>query len=216
MQEVTALTQLTSLPEFSSGKVVISFWASWSEPSRQMNQVAEQLQKQFLSVRFVKVEAEEVGDITEKYAVESVPAFVFLKNGEAVHTLKGANPPELTSFARSFCQDEQAKPAPVPVESLQDKLKRLIGSSKVVAFIKGTPTQPQCGFSRQFCAILNDQGIQYGSFNILSDQEVRDGLKKMVNWPTYPMLFINSELVGGLDVIKELAADGELLAMVDK
>lgn len=78
----------------------------------------------------------------------------------------------------------------------------------------GTPAAPQCGFSRRFVELLKGQGIQFGSFNILADPQVRDGLKKYSNWPTYPQLFVNGELVGGLDVCTELAESGELRDMV--
>lgn len=83
-----------------------------------------------------------------------------------------------------------------------------------MAFIKGTPAAPQCGFSRRFVELLKKEKITFGSFNILSDPGVRDGLKKFSNWPTYPQLYVNGELVGGLDVCTELAEQGELRTMI--
>jgi len=97
---------------------------------------------------------------------------------------------------------------------VRERIVALLASAKVMAFIKGTPAAPQCGFSRRFVEMLKKQGIQFGSFNVLSDAAIRDGLKKFSNWPTYPQLYINSELVGGLDVCTELADSGELKAMV--
>eukprot|EP01125_Pyxidicula_operculata_P000260 TRINITY_DN10339_c0_g1_i1.p1 TRINITY_DN10339_c0_g1~~TRINITY_DN10339_c0_g1_i1.p1 ORF type:complete len:223 (+),score=42.90 TRINITY_DN10339_c0_g1_i1:53-721(+) len=219
MIEVTTLEQLTNLPEYKNGAIVISFWASWSKPSLQMNAVLEQLQKQYSSIKYVKVEAEEVEDITEKYEIESVPSFVFLKNGNKTELIKGANPQELTNAISNF-GEKNAPSEPVvvsvqPAESLNDRLKKLINSNKVMAFIKGTPSAPQCGFSSKFVTILKDNGIQFGSFNILSDPDVRQGLKTYSNWPTYPQLYVNGELVGGLDILKELADEGELLSVVN-
>ncbi|CAB1343986.1 unnamed protein product [Coregonus sp. 'balchen'] len=66
------------------------------------------------------------------------------------------------------------------------------------------------GFSRQIVALFKDHAIQYSSFDILSDEEVRWGLKTFSNWPTYPQVYVNGELVGGLDIVKELAESGEL------
>ncbi|KAJ2968748.1 hypothetical protein NUW58_g10153 [Xylaria curta] len=70
-------------------------------------------------------------------------------------------------------------------------------------FIKGTPSAPQCGFSRQLVGLLRERSVKYGFFNILADDEVRQGLKEFADWPTYPQLWMDGELVGGLDIIKE-------------
>ncbi|CAO3594532.1 unnamed protein product [Absidia cylindrospora] len=94
-------------------------------------------------------------------------------------------------------------------KSLSTRLQDLIEKQPVMVFIKGTPQEPQCGFSRQMVAILNDRHVKYGYFNILSDDEVRQGLKTHVDWPTFPMLFFKGELLGGLDIVKEMVESGE-------
>lgn len=94
-------------------------------------------------------------------------------------------------------------------KSLSDRLQELIEKQPVMVFIKGTPQEPQCGFSRQIITILDDRHIKYGYFNILSDDDVRQGLKTHVDWPTYPMLFYKGELLGGLDIVKEMIQSGE-------
>ncbi|NWS50819.1 GLRX3 protein, partial [Probosciger aterrimus] len=66
------------------------------------------------------------------------------------------------------------------------------------------------GFSKQMVEILNKHGISFSSFDIFSDEEVRQGLKTYSNWPTYPQLYVSGELIGGLDIVKELEASGEL------
>lgn len=71
-------------------------------------------------------------------------------------------------------------------------------------FMKGNPSEPKCGFSRQVVALLNDESIQFGTFDILNDEEVRQGLKQFSNWPTYPQLYVNGALIGGLDILKEM------------
>ena len=79
---------------------------------------------------------------------------------------------------------------------------------------QGTPEAPRCGFTKQLLALLNEQGVQFGSFDILSDPAVREGLKAYSNWPTYPQLYVSGELVGGLDIVKEMAASGELASSI--
>jgi len=103
-----------------------------------------------------------------------------------------------------------------PVRDLQSRLKALVTSAPVMIFIKGTPQQPRCGFSRQLIELLAEQNVRYSSFNILADEDVRQGLKEFSNWPTYPQVYINGELAGGLDIVKELIASGEFSEMIPK
>jgi Grx4 family monothiol glutaredoxin len=68
--------------------------------------------------------------------------------------------------------------------------------------MKGTPSSPQCGFSRQLVGILRERSVKYGFFNILADEDVRQGLKEYADWPTFPQLWVSGELVGGLDIVR--------------
>ena len=79
-----------------------------------------------------------------------------------------------------------------------------------MVFIKGTPDEPECGFSRTIIGILREYDYAFGYFNIFSDSEVREGLKKYTNWQTYPQLYVNGKFVGGVDVVKELHEENEL------
>ena len=79
----------------------------------------------------------------------------------------------------------------------------------------GTPDEPKCGFSNKFCQILKKNGIEFGYFDILSDNSVRQGLKEYSNWPTYPQLYVRGKLIGGYDIVKELDEEGELLATIN-
>ena len=74
-------------------------------------------------------------------------------------------------------------------------------------FMKGEPDAPRCGFSRQIIGILNQTGVSYSHFDILSDNDIRQGLKKYSDWPTYPQLYVKSELIGGLDIVKEMSIE---------
>lgn len=88
-------------------------------------------------------------------------------------------------------------------EALHARLKELTSAAPCMLFMKGTPSAPQCGFSRQLVSILRDSGVRYGFFNILADDEVRQGLKEYADWPTFPQLWLGGELVGGLDIVRE-------------
>ena len=94
--------------------------------------------------------------------------------------------------------------------STEPDYQGLINQAPLMIFIKGSPQQPKCGFSRTLIGILNDTGITYDTFDILSNEDVRQGLKKFSNWPTYPQIYVKGELVGGLDIIKELQESGDL------
>ena len=98
--------------------------------------------------------------------------------------------------------------------AMQEKLKKLINSHKIMVFMKGEQVAPKCRFSKQFKQIMDDEGFvagsgAYGSFDILEDQEVRAKIKVYSNWPTFPQLYVNGELIGGIDIIKEMIEAGE-------
>ncbi len=95
-------------------------------------------------------------------------------------------------------------------QELKGQIENLLKSSKVVLFMKGNAEMPQCGFSANSIAILKNLGIPFSTFNILTDADIRQGLKDYSNWPTYPQLYINSKLIGGNDIVTEMYKNGEL------
>jgi len=95
-------------------------------------------------------------------------------------------------------------------EAVIDRIKQQLSASKVVLYMKGTPDFPQCGFSAAAVQALNLAGATFNSVNIFEDPELREALKQYSNWPTYPQLYINGELVGGADIIREMYQSGEL------
>ena len=86
-------------------------------------------------------------------------------------------------------------------DELFERLGNLVNAAPVMLFMKGTPSAPQCGFSRQLVSLLRENGVKYGFFNILADEDVRQGLKEYADWPTFPQLWTGGELVGGLDIV---------------
>ncbi len=98
---------------------------------------------------------------------------------------------------------------------LNERIKNTIGSSRVVLFMKGAPDFPQCGFSAQAVAALRAVGAEFAHFNILEDPEIREGLKAYSNWPTFPQLYVDGELVGGCDIVVEMYHSGELKNVIE-
>ena len=95
-----------------------------------------------------------------------------------------------------------------------DRIKNTIGSDPVVLFMKGTPDFPQCGFSGQTIAALKAVGKPFAFVNIFEDPEIREGLKTYSNWPTFPQLYVDGELIGGCDIIVEMFHSGELQQLI--
>ena len=95
-----------------------------------------------------------------------------------------------------------------------EKIKAELASGPVVLFMKGTPDFPQCGFSAQTAAALKAVNAKYRDVNIFEEPELREALKQYSNWPTYPQLYVNGELVGGCDIVEEMFESGELAEML--
>jgi monothiol glutaredoxin len=91
-----------------------------------------------------------------------------------------------------------------------ERIKTELGSSPVVLFMKGTPDFPQCGFSAQTVAALRAVGADFKHVNIFEEPEMREALKRCCNWPTYPQLYVNGELIGGCDIALEMYRSGQL------
>ncbi|KAJ6584557.1 thioredoxin-like protein [Mycena capillaripes] len=297
---------------------LINFWAPWAAPCTQMNAVVAELAKKHPSILALNVEAEERADIAESFDIEAVPSFVILRGHTLLARIAGADAPALTKAIAThtatpvptYAPKSHTDAAPPAAqngdyaalenetpEELDARLRRLMTQSKVVLFMKGTPDEPRCGFSRKLSTLLKEQGVQFSSFDILRDEDVRQGaclpclpffppsflvllcclyflipdvhyyspllrpcfvhlsgrnptpdscilllpatfitplhlvfflspllpslipqiftgLKKLNDWPTFPQLIVNGELVGGLDIVQEMVETGELKEVV--
>ena len=87
---------------------------------------------------------------------------------------------------------------------IKDKIQKLIDSSPVMVFMKGTKLMPQCGFSNNVVQILNSLGIEFSTYDVLSDFEIREGIKQFSNWPTIPQVYLKGEFLGGSDILIEM------------
>lgn len=96
-------------------------------------------------------------------------------------------------------------------EALRTRIQNLVDSNKVVLFMKGTKSFPQCGFSATVVEILKRSGVtNFETVNILQDADIRQGMKEFTNWPTFPQLYVNGQFVGGCDIVRDLYESGEL------
>ena len=93
---------------------------------------------------------------------------------------------------------------------INERIKEQLESNPVLVYMKGTPDFPQCGFSGQTVAALKAIGRPFSYVNIFDDPEIREGLKTYSNWPTFPQLYVDGELVGGCDIVVEMYNSGEL------
>jgi len=94
--------------------------------------------------------------------------------------------------------------------STQQRIESLINSSPVFVFMKGNKLMPQCGFSNNVVQILNSLGVPFETFDVLSDMEIRQGIKEFSEWPTIPQVYVKGEFIGGSDILIELYNSGEL------
>lgn len=95
-------------------------------------------------------------------------------------------------------------------DTTKKHIQEMISAQKVFLFMKGTPENPQCGFSWRVVKVLKDLGVNFGSCNVLANPSIREGIKEFTNWPTIPQLYINGKFVGGCEITEQLAASGEL------
>jgi monothiol glutaredoxin len=94
--------------------------------------------------------------------------------------------------------------------SVLTRIQGYVDADPVVLFMKGSPVFPQCGFSAQVVQVLSLLGVKFKAHDVLSDDELRQGIKEFSNWPTIPQLYVKGELVGGCDIVREMYQNGEL------
>ena len=93
---------------------------------------------------------------------------------------------------------------------LKSRIDTLVASSPVFIFMKGSKLMPQCGFSNNVVQIFHSLGVPFETFDVLSDMEIRQGIKEFSNWPTIPQVYLNGEFLGGSDIMIEMYNSGEL------
>uniref|UniRef100_A0A6M2DCC1 Putative glutaredoxin-related protein n=1 Tax=Xenopsylla cheopis TaxID=163159 RepID=A0A6M2DCC1_XENCH len=174
---------------------------------------AELIKKKELShVKFYEIQAESLPKICLQYKIDAVPTTLFFKNKKQIDRVDGADVAEISNkvlkYGNVSVEDQDC------ATEIEKMLTSLINQHKVMVFMKGDRKTPRCGFSRQLIEILNGTDVEYGTFDILTNELVRQQLKTFSDWPTYPQLYVKGELIGGLDIIKELVNTNELTGIL--
>ncbi len=91
-----------------------------------------------------------------------------------------------------------------------------VKADDIVLFMKGNPNFPQCGFSATVVDILNQVGVKFKTYDVLSDPDLREGIKEFSDWPTIPQLYVKGEFIGGCDIIREMFSEGELASLFEE
>ncbi|KAJ2656112.1 glutaredoxin [Coemansia sp. RSA 1199] len=217
-------SELRSVLEETNEICVLYFWAEWAAQCSQVGEVIQDLASKYAKTKFFKIEAENFEHISEGYDIMAVPTVIITQKEKVIGRVDGVNIAKLVHEVGTTCAEANgvsAQPAANATQAefeqdLNTRLKGLVERAPVMVFIKGTAAQPRCGFSKKIIGMLNEHSIKYGYFDILTDEEVRQGLKEYSDWPTYPQLYINGELAGGLDIVKEMIESGELMEMIPK
>jgi len=231
--EIQSEAQFSELTKSDASKLIaLYFHTPWAGPCKTMNSVFKTLADSKAndpSILFLSINADDLSEISELFEVSAVPYFILIRNSTILKELSGADPKEFINALNQFSNSpaavngaaveangasapsSTAAPSaaantvqePESEEALEERLKKLTAAAPIMLFMKGSPSSPQCGFSRQMVAILREHQVRFGFFDILKDDTVRLGLKKYSDWPTFPQLYINGEFQGGLDIIKE-------------
>ncbi|RHZ56809.1 hypothetical protein CDV55_105682 [Aspergillus turcosus] len=220
---MSTLTEITSNAEFSShmatispsALVVLYFYTPWTAFCTPMSADLSALASQYPAtapptISFVSINAEELLDIAKEYGVSAAPWVVCLRSGQVLGSIRGSDPTRVrnaldrhTGANATAVPAAPAATAKLSKEALVARLTELVNATPVMVFMKGTPKSPQCCFSRRLVGILREHNVDYDFFNVLADEDVRQGLKEFADWPTYPQLWVDGELVGGLDIVRE-------------
>jgi Grx4 family monothiol glutaredoxin len=225
---------------------VLLFGAEWDAASRAggaMDALLSALAALHPGARFARVDAEAEAaagaadatggrDVAEQFEVAAVPTVLLFRAKALVERLEGADAAAVTQAVEKLARVAAAAAAsaaasgagaaapgaavPRSLVELDAELTRLVTAAPVMAMIKGTPSEPRCKFSRQLLEVLRAQGVAFGTFDILTNEAVRQGLKDKFNWPTFPQLFVAGRLVGGIDIVNEMKANGELDALLPR
>ena len=194
--EISELTQVEQLKLIDNQPTLLFFWAPWQDPAliSDLREALSAISEKYPNIAVRSVEAETSQSLTENFEITVVPSYVGIY-GSVVEKVEGVNPPGLAKLASQLSSispqliSSAGEAVQNVVVNINDKLKELINKASVMLFMKGVPDAPKCGFSKKICGILKENAIAFSSFDILTDEDVRSGLKVYSDWPTYPQLY---------------------------
>ncbi|KAH9597345.1 Thioredoxin domain [Trypanosoma melophagium] len=195
--------------------LVVHFSADWCEPCKDVNTAFKNYIPQYKdTLLFAEVDGTKLPDLCEAEGVECVPFIVFFrtslkdKGQERVAEVVGCKLDQVEMNIISLYGNGSDGRDKFP--DLQSYLKYLTTRKGVVAFITGTPSRPRCGFTGKLVEIFHEIGVKFIYFDVWASDEVCEGLKKFSEWPTFPQVYVDGELIGGYDICLQLKESGEL------
>lgn len=222
---MTTLTAISSKEELdvrlailpASTLVVLYFYTPWTAVCTSLGITLSEIAAQYPTtspptIAFLSINGKDLPNIAKEYKASVAPCVIFLREGKVLQLLKVSE----TNGVHDAVEHSSGKrlkahsPDSVAISSdgldsdLIARLQQLVCSAPIVLFMKGTPQAPRCRFSRRLVDILRDRSIEYDSFDVLADEDVRTGLKEFGDWPTFPQLWVAGELVGGLEIVRTL------------
>lgn len=218
---VLVITEQAKFDELrKSGQAfVLHVGAEWCAACSAVNALLDQSPT---SVPKIYVDAEKLPDVAEAFEVEAVPTVLFFRSDsitanagktDVVAGVSGAKLPEI-----QFNLDSLFGMLPKSAfKNLDDYINTLVRRDRVMVLLTGTPTVPRCGFAEKLIGILRSIGLNsagYKYYDILEDEEICQAIKKFGDWPTYPQLWVDGELVGGLDICADMHAKGQLAPLL--
>lgn len=219
--------QMATLPP--STLLVLYFYTPWTVFKTQMTADLTTLASQYPttappSILFLSINGKELLETAKEYGVRTAPIVLCVRGGQVIESIKGSDPAKVRealdrhgAVATPTAALAATAPSPPPPateeerEALTSRLTELVRAAPVMLFMKGTPKSPRCRFSRRLVGVLDERGIGYGSFDVMEDEDVRRGMKDFGDWPTFPQLWVDAELVGGLDVVSIPESDHLLM-----
>ncbi|OGE48878.1 hypothetical protein PENARI_c025G09840 [Penicillium arizonense] len=223
---MSTLTNIASEADLSSHLATLSdstllilhFYTPWTEFCANINALLSTFALQYPAttpptLSFVSINAKTLVDVSRKFGVPTAPRIIVLRNGQQLQSIKYFDSTLLRKALDRFAgvspdaataaPDTPALSAKQLNEILVTRLTELTRAAPVMLFMKGTPMAPQCRFSRRLVSLLCEHGIDYEHFDVLANEEVRQGLKDFGSWPTFPQLWVQGKLIGGLDIIRD-------------
>jgi Grx4 family monothiol glutaredoxin len=219
---VTKLTPSTSKEFLEANKdalIVLVFDAEFTEQKELVDAAVKALVNDAeisSKIALAQVDVEQNNDLATEFTITSVPMIACVKKGQTIKRIDTLDPTNLTNMVREqlrlleMVSTNESGESVDPKETFKAYLKKLTTRAPVMIFMKGHPEAPRCGFSKQLVELLAKHNIKYESFDILQDEDVRQGLKEYSEWPTYPQIYVKGEFIGGLDILKQLDESGEI------
>jgi len=197
------------------------FYADWHEHSRNLVPVVQACAEDYPACEFKYINADNDEKTCQKFQVDSIPAVILCTPGQKAMKIEGQiTAPKIVALCKNQLtqnDNEQKKKEYEELyqKNLNQRLQNLLISAPLLVFMKGTRDAARCKFSKKLMALFEKENItEFSTFNILEDEDVRQGLKTYSNWKTYPQVYVNGKLIGGVDVVEELIEDGEFQEQV--